>query len=249
MSVGPSDRDTSFGASSRPLASSSYGTSSDPYPLAPVRSEDTRDYAPRNEQYAPNAVDSSQEEIGSSIPTETLPPLSSTHRHVAGTPGDKEKLDPRYQVRNHDYKKFFRPGRVFSTLWTVPASGTTNNNETFISVVKFGEKVHTKIRRFVVIKQKSKNCTCLPVTSYEGRGYKKPDIDLNEHGSIYTSKRPKTVPEIMKRALKVILSKGAEHLRDPSLINYGCPYTVETNVKVMDVGTLDGDSLRLLEDY
>jgi hypothetical protein len=174
---------------------------------------------------------------------------SPSHRYVAGTSGDREKLDSRYQVRNHDYKKFFKPGRVFSTLWTVPASGKTNNNETFISYVKYGERVHTKIRRFVVVTQKSKHCTCLPVTSYEGRGYKKPDIDLNEHGPIYSSKRPRSVPEITKKALKVVLSKNAEPLRDPSLINYGCMYTVETNVKVMDVGVLDADSLYLLEDY
>lgn len=108
------------------------------------------------------------------------------HRYVTGTPGNAEKLDPRYQVRNHDYKKFFKVGRVFSTLWTVPASGMTNKNETFISFVKYGEKVHTKIRRFVVVnfKQSNRRCTCLPVTSYEGRGYKKPDI-VSNHFNIH----------------------------------------------------------------
>ena len=201
-------------------------------------------------QYGTNYGDQSGGgDMSTTSQTDNRTSQSPAHRYIAGTSGEKEKLDSRYQVRNHDYKKFFRPGRVFSTLWTVPASGKTNNNETFISVVKFGEKVHTKIRRFVVVKQKNHRCTCLPVTSYEGRGYKKPDIDLAEHGFIYSSKRPKNISEITKKALKVSLSKGAEPLRDPSLINYGCMYTVETNVKVMDVGTLEADSLGLLDLY
>ncbi|KAH8671856.1 hypothetical protein BGZ60DRAFT_22200 [Tricladium varicosporioides] len=60
---------------------------------------------------------------------------NADHRHIFGTPGHKETLDPRYQTRNHDYKKFFRPGRVFSTLWTDPSSDMTNRNQTFISTV------------------------------------------------------------------------------------------------------------------
>lgn len=49
--------------------------------------------------------------------------------------------------------------------------------------------------------------------------------------------------------MKIILSKNAEHLREPCLINYGCIYTVETNVRVKDVGVLDAPSLDLLETY
>jgi hypothetical protein len=238
---------TAYGAN---IGTPSYSTQT-AYPSTPSYSyENTSNTAPIvSPQYGPNYGGYSGGDMTTNPHTDHGASQSPSHRYVAGTSGDREKLDSRYQVRNHDYKKFFKPGRVFSTLWTVPASGKTNNNETFLSFVKYGERVHTKIRRFVVVKQKTKQCTCLPVTSYEGRGYKKPDIDLNEHGHIYSSKRPRSVPEITKKALKVVLSKNAEPLRDPSLINYGCMYTVETNVKVMDVGVLDAESLDLLEDY
>lgn len=74
--------------------------------------------------------------------------------------------------------------------------------------------------------------------------------DPEEHGPIYSSKKPpKTDSGVTKKPLKIILSKNAEPLRDPSLVNYGCIYTVETNVKVMDVGVLDEASLELLEAY
>ena len=52
-----------------------------------------------------------------------------------------------------------------------------------------------------------------------------------------------------QKALKVKLSKGAATLKDPSLVNYGKVYTVETNVKVKDVGVLDKDSEEVLLYY
>jgi hypothetical protein len=220
------------------------------YPSAGYSYDKSGNAAPNMpQQYSSNYGGPSGGHMHTMPQTDNRTSQSPAHRYVAGTSGEREKLDPRYKVRNQDYKKFFQAGRVFSTLWTVPASGMTNNNETFTSYVKYGEKVHTKIRRFVVVKQKTRSCTCLPVTSYEGKGFKKPDIDISEHGPIYSSKRPRSVPEITKKALKVILSKNADPLKDPSLINYGCMYTVETNVKVMDVGLLDKDSLELLLDY
>jgi hypothetical protein len=42
------------------------------------------------------------------------------------------------------------------------------------------------------------------------------------------------------------LSGGAKKLVNSSTINYGRLYTVETNVKVRDVGDLDIDSRRVL---
>jgi len=169
-------------------------------------------------------------------------------RHIVGTPGAVEPLDPRYSVRNHDYRSFFREGRVFSTLWT-EVSSKTNRNQTFISSVVYGEQVSTKIRRFVVVRQRETCCNCLPVTSYEGRGAKKFGISLNDHAQIYSDKYPKKVNGISKKALKVIISAGAPKIKESSLVNCGRIYTVECNVKVMDIGTLDKHSRRLLLAY
>ena len=171
-------------------------------------------------------------------------------RYVAGSSGAVEPLDESYRVRNTDYKKFFRAGRVFQTLWTDPLSSTTNDGvQTFqskVSLVAFDERVHSKVRRFVVVRQGDRCCTCLPVTSYNGRGIKKTGINLREHGFIYSHKRPKEVKGLDKRPLKVELSRGAAQIVDPSLVNYAKPYTVETNVKVKDVGQLDDASRKFL---
>jgi len=121
-------------------------------------------------------------------------PAQTYHRHVAGrgsaTDGEYEELDTTYRQRSKDYKKFFRTGRVFSTLWTESYSDLTgNHNETFesqISIVRFGEKVHSKIRRFVVVvyTPEDKFCKCLPVTTYDGKGTEKRGINLKEHGQV-----------------------------------------------------------------
>jgi hypothetical protein len=184
-------------------------------------------------------------------------PRTQEKRHIYGTKGDTETLDDSYKVRNFDYQKFFRPGRVFSTLWTDPYSGTTNTNDSennqfmsSVTYVIYKQKVHSKIRRFVVVRLRDRCCQCLPVTTYDGRGYRKKGINLDEHGLIYSSdKKPSSVQGITKAPLKVKLSRGAEKLVNPSYINYGRVYTVETNVKVKDVGDLDTDSRRLLRRY
>jgi hypothetical protein len=177
--------------------------------------------------------------------------LPSGPRHIVGTPGDSEPLDPKYRPRRHDYRTFFSEGRVFSTLWTDPISSkTTNSNQTFVSDTTYGEKVHTKIRRFVVVIQRDSYCNCLPVTSYEGRGTKKHGISLEEHSQIYSDRHPpKRVNGMSKKALRVLVSKGAPKIKDSSLVNYGRIYTVECNVKVMDIGTLDDYSRKLLLEY
>ncbi|KAL2064642.1 hypothetical protein VTL71DRAFT_3780 [Oculimacula yallundae] len=190
---------------------------------------------------------------------DTTPPHigipEASQRVVRGTDGETEELDETYTKRNKDWKKFFRAGRVFSTLWTEPFDDTLHSeNSLFNSVktykVKFGQRVHSKIRRFVVVKTDDKSCTCLPVTTYGGRGYKKKGLNLNAHGLIYSSRKPPApVRGITKQPLKINLTKGGEELKDHSYLHYGRVYTVEANVKVKEVGELDDASKKLLRRY
>lgn len=200
------------------------------------------------EQYDQNP--GSQNNIAHSTHTNTQQAHGTSHRYVAGTKGTSEKIDKSYQIRTKDYKKFFRVGRVFSTLWTEGVGGNADNiDSTFISEVIYGEKVHSKVRRFVVVREGNRSVTCLPVTSYAQAGAKKPGIQLNDHGFIYSRQVPTTVEGMIPLPLKVNISKGAAHLQDPSLVNYAKVYTVETNVKVKDVGDLDKDSRAILRHY
>jgi hypothetical protein len=76
----------------------------------------------------------------------------SADRRIRGTPGETDKLEPSYRVRNTDYKNFFQTGKVFSTLWTdaySDLSGPTSNVDMVNIVLYNAVRVHSKIRRFV----------------------------------------------------------------------------------------------------
>jgi len=177
----------------------------------------------------------------------------SDNRYIRRTPDETVQVDASFKVRNFDYQKFFRAGRVFSTLWTDPYTDFYDPPSAIdaANMINYKDiKVHSKIRRFVVVRQGNRCCQCLPVTTYAGKGPTKKGINLNEHGLIYSGdKRPASVEGISKLPLKVKLSKGAEQLVNSSLVNYARVYTVETNVKVKDVGDLDSDSRKLLRRY
>lgn len=179
------------------------------------------------------------------------PRARSGPRLIAPTPGQTEKLDHNYRMRNKDYKKFFTCGRVFKTLWTDPA-GPENDSENsqFMSTARYkvahGEYVYSKIRRFIVVARHDRSCQCLPVTTYDGKGYKKRNIKLEEHGLIYVGNPPPLVPGIF---MEPLLIKDAVEDLDLSYINYGRSYCVDTNVKVKNVGVLDEPSRKLLRKY
>jgi hypothetical protein len=190
-------------------------------------------------------------------PSNTLAAQARSRRYIRGTPdlGTVERLDESYKMRKKDYKEFFRQGRVFQTLWTDACGETAKeDSETFqsakhVATTRFGEKVYTKIRRFVVVRQGETDCTCLPITTYNHRGVGKRGIRPEEHGQIYGGQTPEIIKGIRMHPLKVNLSKGAERISKDSLVNYGAVYTVQTNVKVKDVGELDSASRKLLRRY
>lgn len=124
-------------------------------------------------------------------------------RWVRGTDGLIEKLDKSYRVRNRDYKKIYDQVecsvlciRIFQSSmnsendpWQSTTKSENDQWRTITYEVAFGEKVHCKIRRFVVVvQQDNQSCICLPVTTYDGKGYLKPGINLTEHGLIYSDK-------------------------------------------------------------
>ncbi|KAH8805553.1 hypothetical protein F5884DRAFT_450480 [Xylogone sp. PMI_703] len=184
----------------------------------------------------PQADQSTDRSLATTSLIQQLPPLQSQHARVA-------LLDKTYQVRTKDYKHFFKFGRVFSILWVEPMgptapAGEDNKN---VSVVAYGENAYAKIRRFVVVKQQDRSCSCLMVTSYENKGVNKAGIVLANHGFIYSNTEPTYVPGLGARALKVNLSNGVKDLIDPSLINYSKVYNVEANLKVKDIGQIHPD--------
>lgn len=95
---------------------------------------------------------------------------------------------------------------MFITLWTEPLgetntkvieiepNGRNGRNDKAISAVRFGERVYSKVRRFVVIREGSQCCSALPIVSYGKQGVGKEGVKKSDHCIIYTGR---TAPEPM----------------------------------------------------
>lgn len=142
-------------------------------------------------------------------------------------------------------------------LWTEPAGQATlgqTRGSTHFSVVTWNEVAYSEIRRFVVINNKGTFSQCIPIQSYRGKGATKQGLQVQDHGVIYTGDEdtePPTVlagEEITKEPIRV-LSRNGEALIPSSRINYGKPYAVEHNVKVLEIGKIIPEHMHLLEAY
>jgi len=172
-------------------------------------------------------------------------------------PGVAETLDPRFQVRKNP-RKFFCVGRVFLMLYPEPAGNfeTTSTEITFDA--RFKEPFHVKIRRFVVIREGSVSCTAIAIWTYGGQGVAKAGVKKSDHAIIFTGRPPAPEPLPNERArrneepmqavpIRVDANDRTETLDRMSRVNFAKVYTIEHNVKVLDFGYVNQNSLPALE--
>jgi hypothetical protein len=93
-----------------------------------------------------------------------------------------------------------------------------------------------------------------PIQTYRGQGARKRGIIVSDHAIIYTGHSDDDAPPLLdgeaitKQALRVTPS-GTEVLEPASRVNFGKVYTVEHNVKVLDIGVVDRNHHFLLIHY
>jgi hypothetical protein len=171
--------------------------------------------------------------------------------------GEAEKLDPSFYIRP---SKFFVFGRVFKILWAEPAGGNTAVTQNTVEN-KFGERVHSKVRWFVVIRQTqgAKYCSALPITTYGGKGVGKNGVVKSEHGIIYTGRDaprpdenelPRRNEEGMRPVpIRVDPDSALDRLDAKSRINFAAVHTVHHNIKVKSLGIVNSASLSVLQQH
>ena len=171
-----------------------------------------------------------------------------------------DPLDPRYRVPRNG-KQFFDRGRLFMMLWSEPSGGDHRNgrqNNGSTSTGRFQEGVHTKPRRFVVVRPRHGYSWCIPIDTYGNQGVAKNGIKNNKqvreaHSVVHgNTEKPYTSQEegnlMVKRPIKVDLKSGHD-LHRMSRLNFGKPQSVEWNVKAMDIGMVSEDSEERFADY
>jgi hypothetical protein len=181
-----------------------------------------------------------------------------------------EKLDGRYRVVDvKNQKRFWKQGRVFMMLWTepagdnvqVPPEGGTRAGSHFSTTWLKG-KAYSEIRRFVVVGEGYGNTICSPIHTYSGQATLKPNLaDRQQHAMIYTSKQPPQEKwykaedgTIVTENLSKLPIRVNSELSDPegqldtlSRINYCKIYTVENNVRVLNIGMVHPDYIHILD--
>lgn len=185
------------------------------------------------------------------VGTGTIAP-EEVHKHITGTKGEAEKLDPGFRI--HDSSQF-QPGEVFKVLWSEPRSSTSSDQtEITAGSSKYGEESFMKIRRFVIVAADKTWCQCVPILTYLGQGLGKNGVKPDEHAIIYTSKDPPPLMEgegaISKGSIQVIPRTPRDKLDPSSRVNYAKVYTVEHNVKVLFIGRIaKGDRVQFNRDF
>jgi hypothetical protein len=152
-------------------------------------------------------------------------------------------------------RRFYKTGRVFVILWAEPAGG--GSATTFMQrgpvLNQLGERVFSKVRRFVIIREGAGYCSALPINTYGGQGVAKRGVKKSEHAVIYSGKTEPRIrtDELPKRGedgmqpipIRVDPDTRTEQLDPMSRINFGAVTTVQHNIKVKAFGLVNSASM------
>ncbi|KAF6813458.1 hypothetical protein CSOJ01_04642 [Colletotrichum sojae] len=114
----------------------------------------------------------------------------------------------------------------------------------------YGEEFYVGIRRFVVVANDEGHSNCVPILTYGGKGCRKNGVKARTHGIIYTSRKPHMVPGEPSLGFKEVKARliDGETLSRESRINYAKICTVEHNVKVLLIGNVVKDDVRIISN-
>ncbi|KAF1941207.1 hypothetical protein EJ02DRAFT_455406 [Clathrospora elynae] len=179
------------------------------------------------------------------------PPVRGSYNLVNPQPNSHyETLDNNFYVRGKD---FFEDGKVFSVLFTEAAGQTVTSYNDAFSVVKFGEKVHTQVRRFIAVRQKREFCFAIPIFTYGSQGTKKSGVVANEHAIAYSyGHQPTLLPgesSMTKEPICIVMHGDERPLITSSRIYFGIHHPIQYNVKVKELGYVLPSHLVNLKGY
>ena len=181
-------------------------------------------------------------------------------RQLIGTPGEEvtERLFASFR-RREQARKFFTTGKVFLVLWVEPAGESNTlvtSYEPGTSLGRFGERVFSKVRRFIVIREADTYSSCLPIASYGQRGVGKPGVKKAEHSIIHTGRHPPQpldaeLPSrdengMRPQPIRIDTDDPTDKLDVFSRLDYGKVHTIQHNIKVRSFGKVNPKSMNAL---
>ncbi|KAG5766646.1 hypothetical protein H9Q72_005310 [Fusarium xylarioides] len=146
-------------------------------------------------------------------------------------------LDPRFQTAP---SRMFQPGEVFITSWPAPAPGTQYGYEE-VYYNQDGPYIFINLRRFIVVANDRGHCTCVPITTYGGKGLRKNGVDPRSHGIVYESSSRS--PQLLREEptpgfppIRVHIYEEDKRISERTRVCYAKLMTVEHALKVLFIG-------------
>lgn len=138
-------------------------------------------------------------------------------------------------------------------LFTEPAGSTVTDYNTSISTVRFGQYVHTQIRRFIVVRSMREFCYACPIFTYKGQGTLKPGVRSEEHAIAYSwGEQPERLEgeaPLRLDPICIVRAEGTYPLQKASRIFFGIHHPIQYNVKVKDLGDVLPSDIPNLRGY
>jgi hypothetical protein len=189
----------------------------------------------------------------------------SNQLDIRGNGEEHEELDHRYKKRT-DAGRFFVIGRVFAMLFhegAGDAKGWHLSQAVKFQVGwdgnkgKYNQEVYSHIRRMVVVRERHGYCWCIPINTYNYQGVAKRGLSAQNrkaHCVIHMDNtNPTTGPGeqglMAKKPIAVTAASPEQKLHHMSRLNFGKVYSVEWNVKVMNVGKVNANSMAAFTGY
>jgi hypothetical protein len=136
-------------------------------------------------------------------------------------------------------RAFFKKGRVFMTAWVEPKD--------------LSKDFSTERAQFAVVKPHPTFSVCLRISTYSGQATTKPGLIVRDHAAVVPLGGdfvPHPEGEHMEKEPIVVKVENESVTIDPmSRINFAKPYTIEHNVKILNVGRVVGESVGLVDKY
>ncbi|KAK6820353.1 hypothetical protein RU639_007490 [Aspergillus parasiticus] len=176
-----------------------------------------------------------------------LTPQSSTYSSLDASPNilpdPPRSLGPRYKIMPSSY---FEVGKIFSVVWFRESSALASAEETFLRGT-FGEPIASPSKLMVVFKTNSKLSWCFPIGPFNDRG-----ADPSKLATICVQGtaplRRQYEPPITRDYLEFVPARSGLIFQTSS-VNFGKIYSVEHNVKVLEIGRIASGSIAKFMAY
>ncbi|ERF75812.1 hypothetical protein EPUS_01642 [Endocarpon pusillum Z07020] len=192
----------------------------------------------------------------SSLDTRSPPSNPPATRPAAAAEGNRLSPTRFIERQGKSMEKFFVRGRVLAMLWHENAGSRGTQLSEASRRGPYQQDIITKTRRMVLVKKMHGFSWCIPIHTYSGQGVTKRGLsreDIERHAVIYmqgTKSQPRQDERgLVKEPIAVKPASPDQKLDPMSRLNFGKPYTVEHNIKAMEVGMVTDKSMPYLVTY